>query len=84
MKSRDRKCRHSVSGETCAAQCANTHELTCSHTGMEYFENSAKHASAEKKRNPITCANTHPVRYKFTQGLTNAIKRPVSIKDLMA
>jgi hypothetical protein len=25
----------------------------------------------------------HAVRYKFAQGLTNAIKRPVSIKDLL-
>ena len=51
--------------------------LTC---GRFLLTNQKKNTN---KQPNFSCRAAHAVRYKFVQGLTNAIKRPVSMKDLL-
>jgi hypothetical protein len=42
-------------------------------------------SSQHSLKNPApACQNSHPVRYKFNEGHTNAIRRPVLMRDLLA
>jgi hypothetical protein len=53
--------------------------------GMSFGAGGWATSSQHSLKNPApACQNSHPVRYKFNEGHTNAIRRPVLMRDLLA